>query len=217
MSLVDKIVTMAETIGADVRELISGKVDKVSGKGLSDTNFTQAEKSKLAGIVSVTTKNVGIPAHNIDPIDAIDLGVSVPGLVSPNENAGVYVGDTKSALFSGNNNIEVHEDYVQIAVSSDEEGSMFALEPDDAIFILMRGEEYEQYSLKEMFRNLDAKFNSSDVAQEVGDSSTKVMSQKASAETFYRAGSGVAKAGKIHVQSTAPTVDVEDGDIWLKI
>lgn len=62
-----------------------------------------------------------------------------------------------------------------------------------------------------------AKFNRGDVAQEVGDNSSKVISQKASTEAFYRAGSGVAKAGKIHVQSTAPTIDVEDGDIWLKI
>ena len=62
-----------------------------------------------------------------------------------------------------------------------------------------------------------AKFNRGDVAQEVGDNSSRVISQKASTEAFYRAGSGVAKAGKIHVQSTAPTVDVEDGDIWLKI
>lgn len=62
-----------------------------------------------------------------------------------------------------------------------------------------------------------AKFNRGDVAQEVGNNSSRVISQKASTEAFYRAGSGLAKAGKIHVQSTAPTVDVEDGDIWLKI
>lgn len=52
MSLEDKIITLAETIGADVRGLINGKVDKELGKGLSDTNFTQAEKDKLAGLES---------------------------------------------------------------------------------------------------------------------------------------------------------------------
>lgn len=31
-------------------ELYTNKVDKVAGKGLSDTNFTQAEKDKLAGL-----------------------------------------------------------------------------------------------------------------------------------------------------------------------
>lgn len=62
-----------------------------------------------------------------------------------------------------------------------------------------------------------AKFNRGDVAQEVGNNSSKVMSQKASTESFYRAGSGLTIAGKIHVQSTEPTEDVGEGDIWLKI
>lgn len=62
-----------------------------------------------------------------------------------------------------------------------------------------------------------SKFNRNDLVQEVGNNSSKVMSQKASTESFYRAGSGVQTAGKIHVQSTEPTEGVEDGDIWLKI
>lgn len=35
---------------ANFNELYANKVDKVVGKGLSDTNFTQAEKDKLAGL-----------------------------------------------------------------------------------------------------------------------------------------------------------------------
>lgn len=62
-----------------------------------------------------------------------------------------------------------------------------------------------------------AKFNLRDVAQEVGYNASKVISQKASTEAFYRAGPGVVKAGKIYVQSTKPTENVEEGDIWLKI
>ena len=46
MSLENKIVALAETIGTDVKELRDGKVDKVAGKVLSDTNFTQVEKNK---------------------------------------------------------------------------------------------------------------------------------------------------------------------------
>lgn len=38
------------------REL-EDKVDKVTGKGLSDTNFTQTEKTKLGGIATEATKN----------------------------------------------------------------------------------------------------------------------------------------------------------------
>ena len=57
MTLENKIVTLAEAIGSDVRELKSDKVDKVTGKGLSDTNFTQTEKTKLEGIATGATKN----------------------------------------------------------------------------------------------------------------------------------------------------------------
>jgi hypothetical protein len=38
--------------------LFSGKVDKVDGKGLSDTNFTQDEKTKLANIATGAEVNV---------------------------------------------------------------------------------------------------------------------------------------------------------------
>lgn len=36
---------------------LGAKVDKVAGKGLSDTNYTQAEKTKLAGVAAGATKN----------------------------------------------------------------------------------------------------------------------------------------------------------------
>ena len=62
-----------------------------------------------------------------------------------------------------------------------------------------------------------AKFDLRNVTQEVGYNGSKVISQKASTEAFYRAGPGVVKAGKIYVQSTEPTENVEEGDIWLKI
>ena len=57
MSLENNIVALAETIGSDVKDLREGKVDKVAGKGLSDTNFTQAEKTKLVGVATGATKN----------------------------------------------------------------------------------------------------------------------------------------------------------------
>ncbi|MCQ2276354.1 MAG: hypothetical protein MJZ87_05370 [Bacteroidales bacterium] len=41
------------------RETLSGKVDKVSGRGLSEDNYTTAEKSKLAGIAAGATANTG--------------------------------------------------------------------------------------------------------------------------------------------------------------
>ena len=47
--------TTAQVTGLDAA--LVGKVDKVSGKGLSDTNFTQVEKTKLDGIATGATKN----------------------------------------------------------------------------------------------------------------------------------------------------------------
>ena len=41
-----------------IEEVIAQKVDKVSGKGLSDQNFTAAEKTKLAGIAAGAEVNV---------------------------------------------------------------------------------------------------------------------------------------------------------------
>lgn len=57
MSLENNIVALAETIGSDVKDLREGKVDKVVGKGLSDTNYTQVEKTKLTGVATGATKN----------------------------------------------------------------------------------------------------------------------------------------------------------------
>lgn len=41
----------------DIDALLEGKVDKVAGMGLSQTSFTTAEKTKLAGIADGATKN----------------------------------------------------------------------------------------------------------------------------------------------------------------
>ena len=39
-------------------DALDSKVDKVAGKGLSDTNYTQAEKDKLNGVADEATKNL---------------------------------------------------------------------------------------------------------------------------------------------------------------
>jgi hypothetical protein len=55
VSLEARIVALAQAIGADIKSLVVGKVDKVAGLGLSEASFLQVEKSKLAGLV--TTAN----------------------------------------------------------------------------------------------------------------------------------------------------------------
>lgn len=46
------------TLDSSVSSLSSGKVDKVEGKGLSEADYTTAEKTKLAGIASEANKTV---------------------------------------------------------------------------------------------------------------------------------------------------------------
>jgi len=48
---------------------ISGKVDKVTGKGLSTEDFTTAEKSKLAGL-----ENYALPIASADTLGGVKIG-----------------------------------------------------------------------------------------------------------------------------------------------
>lgn len=45
-------------VWAKIKELVSTKVDKVEGKGLSSNDYTSDEKTKLAGIASGAQVNV---------------------------------------------------------------------------------------------------------------------------------------------------------------
>lgn len=49
-------------------ELYSGKVDKITGKGLSENDFTDADKSKLDGIEAVAEVNVQSDWGETDPL-----------------------------------------------------------------------------------------------------------------------------------------------------
>lgn len=62
----------AQAIGDDIKSLIAtldGKVDKVPGKGLSENDYTTADKDKLAGVAAGATANAGT---------VTSVGVSVP-------------------------------------------------------------------------------------------------------------------------------------------
>lgn len=52
-----------------LKNLLYGKVDKISGKGLSDQNYTLAEKSKLAGIAVEANKYVHPASHDASMIN----------------------------------------------------------------------------------------------------------------------------------------------------
>ena len=64
-----------------VKNALDQKVDKVSGKGLSTNDYTNAEKSKLAGIASGAQANVieGVQVNGTDlPVSGKKVNVSVP-------------------------------------------------------------------------------------------------------------------------------------------
>jgi len=83
---------------SNFNELYTNKVDKVVGKGLSDTNFTQAEKDKLAGLTEggqvqadwgqgddlepdfVKNKPVNVSEFNNDSQYVTDTGTAVPSV-----------------------------------------------------------------------------------------------------------------------------------------
>jgi len=56
-----------DDIDTQIKELDDGKVDKISGKGLSTEDYTTAEKNKLAGI------EAGAEVNNISDADANEL------------------------------------------------------------------------------------------------------------------------------------------------
>lgn len=53
----------------EIDDALSGKVDKVAGKGLSDRNYTQAEKTKLAAVGTLANRAVFISDQ--PPDDAV--------------------------------------------------------------------------------------------------------------------------------------------------
>lgn len=66
---------------ADIVQQLSTKVDKVQGKGLSDENYTLAEKDKLAGIKSGAEKNKVNSVNGKTgavSLNATDVGAETP-------------------------------------------------------------------------------------------------------------------------------------------
>ncbi len=83
MTLEAGVKELAETVAVDVKALEDGKVDKVAGKGLSESDYTAEEKSKLAGIADEATKNRAdsenadkVHTHPVDEVDGLDIALS---------------------------------------------------------------------------------------------------------------------------------------------
>lgn len=66
----------AAAMAAGIASLQSGKVDKVSGKGLSTEDFTSAEKAKLAGIAEGANA-YALPAATTSSLGGIKVGANL--------------------------------------------------------------------------------------------------------------------------------------------
>lgn len=66
----------AKWLMTKIKTLLNGKVDKVSGKGLSTNDYTTAEKQKLAGIESGANKYT-LPAATADTLGGVKTGANI--------------------------------------------------------------------------------------------------------------------------------------------
>ena len=57
LDAVDNTSDADKPISDDTAEALDGKVDKIAGKGLSDENYSAAEKEKVASLGSLATQN----------------------------------------------------------------------------------------------------------------------------------------------------------------
>ena len=68
-----------------LKEVLSNKVDKISGKGLSTNDYTTAEKNKLAGIATGANKTVvdsDISTTSTNPVQSKAVGLKFQGVDS---------------------------------------------------------------------------------------------------------------------------------------
>ncbi|MGB0868738.1 MAG: hypothetical protein ACPGSD_03995 [Flavobacteriales bacterium] len=71
------------------------KVNKISGKGLSDTNFSQTEKSKLSGIATGANKYVHPASHSMSEISGLSSKLDTK--VDKEPNKGLSTNDFTNA------------------------------------------------------------------------------------------------------------------------
>jgi hypothetical protein len=95
-----------------IEELQSQKVDKVSGKALSDQNYTATEKTKLAGIEAGAEANVQAD-WNQSSTSADDYIKNKPGNATTSE-AGLMSADDKSKLDTVQEGAQVNRTYTAV-------------------------------------------------------------------------------------------------------
>jgi hypothetical protein len=87
MSLTTRVTALAQSVGADIKSLLSGlsgKVDKATGFGLSSNDYTTTEKTKLANLAGYGITVLTIPAGG-----AVDLSTTTTNVVSLSGNVAI--------------------------------------------------------------------------------------------------------------------------------
>lgn len=86
-----------------IKTLVSGKVDKVNGKGLSANDYTTAEKTKLSGLSNYTHPTSGAAAGTYKSV-TVDAQGHVTAGTNPTTLAGYGITDAVSASVKGQAN-----------------------------------------------------------------------------------------------------------------
>lgn len=212
----------------ETETLLSNKVDKEVGKGLSTNDFTDTFKQalELNKVQNITTnsitKKLVVTYTNgtfIDlDLDDVITDVKVEGAVlDATTNVLTMLSSDGGANITVDLSVFVTNQTLSNALVGKADKVHIHSPAEVGLDKVDNTSDMDKPISSAQKAVMMSKFDLRDVVQEVGDNASKVMSQKASTEAFYRAGSGVQKAGKIYVQSTEPTENVEEGDIWLKI
>ena len=100
---VDNTSDLNKPISTATQTALDQKVDKVSGKGLSENDFTDADKSKLDGISEHATKTEASSVNGNIKVDGQDVTVYTHPVVAPVQAAAVEVGyDSNGHVVIGN-------------------------------------------------------------------------------------------------------------------
>lgn len=86
-----------------IKALVSGKVDKADGMGLSSNDFTDSEKTKLSGLSNYTHPTSGITAGTYRSV-TVDTQGHITGGTNPTTLSGYGITDAVSTSAKGQAN-----------------------------------------------------------------------------------------------------------------
>lgn len=167
-----------------VKAALDQKVDKVSGKGLSTNDYTDAEKQKLGGIASGAQVNVieGVQVNGTDlPVSGKKANVAVPTKTSDINNDSGFITKDADNLTNYKDNDALNELLEQKASKSDlEDGTLVPKLAGDLESWASRG----NLSVKETFSDI-ARTSGGDVS--INSAAGCIIDSIVATKDFYAA------------------------------